>query len=220
MLYFSKTRILLISLFTLFFVFLTLSNFIKTENNWHDKKINLGLDLQGGSYLLLEIDNKPVIIQTLQNKLSTLRKFFKNEKINFRNLKIENDKTIIFNIESNQIDEVKKMNIPERPSELGGVDNYKELFRLPHMGWNQVDFWPRSKNSDKLCGEFVGAAKHFYFVHSYIFKVEEHKNILATSYYAEKFTCGVNKENIFGTQFHPEKSGDNGLKLIKNFLTL
>ena len=115
---------------------------------------------------------------------------------------------------------VKKMNIPERPSELGGVDSYEELFRLPHMGWNQVDFWPRSKNSDKLCGEFVGAAKHFYFVHSYIFKVEEHKNILATSYYAEKFTCGVNKENIFGTQFHPEKSGDNGLKLIKNFLTL
>ena len=109
MLYFSKTIILLISLFTLIFVYLTLSNFIKTENNWHDKKINLGLDLQGGSYLLLEIDNKPVIIQTLQNKLSTLRKFFKNEKINFRNLKIENDKTIIFNIENNQIDEVKKI---------------------------------------------------------------------------------------------------------------
>ena len=92
MLYLSKIRILLISLFTIIFVYLTLSNFIKTENNWHDKKINLGLDLQGGSYLLLEIDNNPVIIQTLQNKLSTLRKFFKNEKINFKNLKIENDK--------------------------------------------------------------------------------------------------------------------------------
>ena len=65
MLYFSKTRILLISLFTIIFVYLTLSNFIKTENNWFDKKINLGLDLQGGSYLLLEIDNNPVIIQTL-----------------------------------------------------------------------------------------------------------------------------------------------------------
>ena len=49
MLYFSKTRILLISLFTLIFVYLTLSNFIKIENNWHDKKINLGLDLQGGA---------------------------------------------------------------------------------------------------------------------------------------------------------------------------
>ena len=109
MLYFSKTRILLISLFTIIFVYLTLSNFIKTENNWFDKKINLGLDLQGGSYLLLEIDNNPVIIQTLQNKLSTLRKFFKNEKINFKNLKIENDKTIIFNIENNQINEVKKI---------------------------------------------------------------------------------------------------------------
>ena len=125
MLYFSKTRILLISLFTIIFVYLTLSNFIKTENNWHDKKINLGLDLQGGSYLLLEIDNNPVIIQTLQNKLSTLRKFFKNEKINFKNLKIENDKTIIFNIENNQIDEVKKI-FEEQNSD---INPYYDQFR-------------------------------------------------------------------------------------------
>ena len=125
MLYFSKIRILLISIFTLIFVYFTLSNFIKTENNWFDKKINLGLDLQGGSYLLLEIDNKPVIIQTLQNKLSTLRKFFKNEKINFKNLKIENDKTIIFNIESNQIDEVKKI-FEEQNSD---INPYYDQFR-------------------------------------------------------------------------------------------
>ena len=73
MLYFTKTRIFLISLFTLIFVYLTFSNFIKFENNWLDKKINLGLDLQGGSYLLLEIDNKPVVIQQLQNKLIQLK---------------------------------------------------------------------------------------------------------------------------------------------------
>ena len=74
MLYFSKIKILLVSLFTLTFVYLTLSNFIESENNWLDKKVNLGLDLQGGSYLLLEIDNKPVVIQKLQNTISELRK--------------------------------------------------------------------------------------------------------------------------------------------------
>ena len=65
MLYFTKIRIILISIFTIIFVYLTLSNFIKIENDWLDKKINLGLDLQGGSYLLLEIDNQPVITQRL-----------------------------------------------------------------------------------------------------------------------------------------------------------
>ena len=85
MLYFTKTRIFLISLFTLIFVYLTFSNFIKFENDWLDKKINLGLDLQGGSYLLLEIDNKPVITQKLQNTLPLLRDNFKKEKIYFKN---------------------------------------------------------------------------------------------------------------------------------------
>ena len=109
MLYFSKIKILLVSLFTLIFVYLTLSNFIVSESKWLDKKINLGLDLQGGSYLLLEIDNRPVITQRLQNTLSSLRNYFKSEKIYFKNLKIEDDKTIIFNIENSQIDKTKKL---------------------------------------------------------------------------------------------------------------
>ena len=103
MLYFSKIKIILISLFTLIFVYLALSNFTKTDNDWLDKKINLGLDLQGGSYLLLEIDNRPVIIQKLQNTLSLLRNYFKEKKIYYKNLKIENDETIIFDIENDQI---------------------------------------------------------------------------------------------------------------------
>ena len=107
MLYFTKTRIFLISLFTLIFVYLTFSNFIKFENNWLDKKINLGLDLQGGSYLLLEIDNKPVITQKLQNTLPSLRQYLKNKKIYFKNLKIEDDKTIIFDIKNDQIEQTK-----------------------------------------------------------------------------------------------------------------
>jgi len=108
-LYFSKIKILLVSLFTLIFVYLTLSNFIVSESKWLDKKINLGLDLQGGSYLLLEIDNRPVITQRLQNTLSSLRNYFKSEKIYFKNLKIEDDKTIIFNIENSQIEKTRKL---------------------------------------------------------------------------------------------------------------
>jgi len=88
-------------------VYLTLSNFIKIENDWLDKKINLGLDLQGGSYLLLEIDNQPVITQRLQNTLSSLRKYFKSKKIYFKNLRIQDDETIIFNIENDQIEQTK-----------------------------------------------------------------------------------------------------------------
>ena len=107
MLYFTKIRIILISIFTIIFVYLTLSNFIKIENDWLDKKINLGLDLQGGSYLLLEIDNQPVITQRLQNTLSSLRKYFKSKKIYFKNLRIQDDETIIFNIENDQIEQTK-----------------------------------------------------------------------------------------------------------------
>ena len=98
MLYFSKFRIILIAIFTIIFAYLTTSNFLKFDDNYLDKKINLGLDLQGGSYLLLEIDNSPVILQRLQNKLSSLRKFFKNENIIFKNLKIVNNDTISFEL--------------------------------------------------------------------------------------------------------------------------
>ena len=91
MLYFSKIKIILIILFTTIFFYFTASNFFKFDDNFIEKKINLGLDLQGGSYLLLEIDNDPVITQRLQNKLSSLRKYFKDESIGFKNLKINND---------------------------------------------------------------------------------------------------------------------------------
>ena len=80
MLYFSKLRILFITLFSVLFILIASSNLFKFDDNFFDKKINLGLDLQGGSYLLLEIDNKPVIEQKLQNLTTTIRNYFK-EKI-------------------------------------------------------------------------------------------------------------------------------------------
>ena len=98
MLYFSKIKIISIIIVTTIFVYFTASNFFKFDNNFIEKKINLGLDLQGGSYLLLEIDNKPVITQRLQNKLTSLRKYFKKENINFKNLKIINNEKISFEL--------------------------------------------------------------------------------------------------------------------------
>ena len=125
MLYFSKFRIILIAIFTIIFAYLTTSNFLKFDDNYLDKKINLGLDLQGGSYLLLEIDNSPVILQRLQNKLSSLRKFFKNENIIFKNLKIVNNDTISFEL-GNQF--VNKFESDLQDKE-GDINPYYQRFK-------------------------------------------------------------------------------------------
>ena len=95
MLYFSKLRITLISLVTLFLIFIASSNFQDPESSLISKRINLGLDLQGGSYLLLEIDNEPIEIQKLQNKIAFIRNYLKDKKMIFTNLRIE-DKAIFF----------------------------------------------------------------------------------------------------------------------------
>ena len=94
MLYFSKLRIVFITIFSLLFVLIASSNLFKFDNSFFDKKINLGLDLQGGSYLLLEIDNDPVIEQKLQNLTTTIRNYFKDQDIRIKNIKI--DKQNIF----------------------------------------------------------------------------------------------------------------------------
>ena len=79
MLYFSKLKIYSVIIFTLLLSYFTASNFFKFDDNFFNRNINLGLDLQGGSYLLLEIDNKPVVTQQLQNKLIQLKKYFKEK---------------------------------------------------------------------------------------------------------------------------------------------
>ena len=100
MLYFSKLRILFITLFSVLFILIASSNLFKFDDNFFDKKINLGLDLQGGSYLLLEIDNEPVIEQKLQNLTTTIRNYFKEKNIKINNIKIESQ-NIFFNVNEN-----------------------------------------------------------------------------------------------------------------------
>jgi len=97
-LYFSKLRIISIFLLSLFFILFASSNLFKFTNNLLDRKINLGLDLQGGSYLLLEIDNTPVIEQKLQNLTITLKNYFKEKNIRINNLNLKNQK-LLFTVE-------------------------------------------------------------------------------------------------------------------------
>ena len=100
MLYFSKFRIISVILISLFFILIASSNLFKFENNLLNKKINLGLDLQGGSYLLLEIDNNPVIEQKIQNLSITIRNHFKDKNIRIKNLKILGQK-LSFSVDEN-----------------------------------------------------------------------------------------------------------------------
>ena len=105
MLYFSKTRIISIIIFILVFIFVSSSNFLNFSNNTINKKINLGLDLQGGSYLLLEIDNKPVIQQKLQNLTSTIRSYFKEIGIKIFDISIQ-DENIFFKVDEENKEKV------------------------------------------------------------------------------------------------------------------
>ena len=125
MLYFSKLKIISVLIFSLIVSFFAISNFIKIDNNVFNRNINLGLDLQGGSYLLLEIDNTPVIVQKLQNKLSSLKKFFKDNEIRSTNFKIINDEQIYFVIDENSLDKVLSL-LQDKDSE---INPYFERFK-------------------------------------------------------------------------------------------
>jgi len=123
-LYFSNLRITSVALISLFFIFIASSNFQDPENSFISKRINLGLDLQGGSYLLLEIDNEPVEIQKLQNTTTAIRNFLKNKKINFNDLRIQN-KTIVFTVPAMDVGSVETLFL-DKESEINPYyDQYK-----------------------------------------------------------------------------------------------
>ena len=124
MLYFSKLRIIIISLISLFFILFASSNLFKTSNDLLNKKINLGLDLQGGSYLLLEIDNSPVIEQKLQNLTITIRSYFKEKKIKIKNIKLI-DQKISFSAEN----EFKEEILDIFTSEESDLNPYYQRFK-------------------------------------------------------------------------------------------
>ncbi|MCS7225257.1 MAG: imidazole glycerol phosphate synthase subunit HisH [Armatimonadetes bacterium] len=86
---------------------------------------------------------------------------------------------------------------------------------IPHMGWNKIRIWQREPLFRSLPDEPM-----VYFVHSYFPVPDEPSVISATSVYGVEFTCAVSHGNLHGTQFHPEKSSQVGLTILKNFLSL
>lgn len=92
-------------------------------------------------------------------------------------------------------------------------DNLK--YKVPHTGWNQI-----IKTKESLLMKDVPDLSEFYFVHSYHFKCNDSADILNETDYEYRFTSAVEKENIFGVQYHPEKSHDIGEELLKNFISL
>jgi len=101
------------------------------------------------------------------------------------------------------------------PGKVSKIDNQNGKFKLPHIGWNEIDIQKRSKIFKDIKNK-----SHMYFVHSYEFIPQDKSIILATTDYSSKIVCAVEKDNLFGTQFHPEKSDKTGLKIIDNFLKL
>lgn len=108
----------------------------------------------------------------------------------------ENNGTNTLNIINETIRKIKNHNLP-----------------IPHMGWNKVNFIYRHDLFKNIKNK-----SYFYFTHSYIMPINEFT--LASSKYGEKFTAILQKDNFFGVQFHPERSGDVGLQLLKNFLEI
>ena len=95
------------------------------------------------------------------------------------------------------------------------IDNQSGKYKLPHIGWNQINIVKNSRIYKDIKNN-----SHMYFVHSYEFIPEDKNVISATTDYSSNIVCSVEKENIFGTQFHPEKSDKIGLKIINNFINL
>ena len=95
------------------------------------------------------------------------------------------------------------------------IDNQNGKYKLPHIGWNEINIMTDSKIFKDIENK-----SHMYFVHSYEFIPEDKSVISATTDYSSNVVCAVEKENIFGTQFHPEKSDKMGLRIVENFITL
>ena len=115
MLNFTTTKVLTIYLIFVFISFFSLLNFNKIE--YLDKRVNLGLDLQGGSYLLLEIDTDPLIKEKIQGKVIPLKKFLKENNFEYQNFKI-NEKSLFFSIKENELDKFKLLFFKKNENDL------------------------------------------------------------------------------------------------------
>ena len=101
--------------------------------------------------------------------------------------------------------------IPGVVKEIINPTNQKN-FKLPHMGWNKVSF-----NSDSKLFQNIKNNSEYYFLHKYCYELTDKENLLAKSIYGQRISAAIESKNIFGVQFHPEKSHKQGIKILKNF---
>lgn len=101
------------------------------------------------------------------------------------------------------------------PGEIIRFTQTQEKERIPHVGWNEI-----LKREDSPLFDGIADGTNYYFVHSYHFRVANEENIATVTPYCGEFVSSVIKDNIVGTQFHPEKSQKAGFKLIKNFISM
>lgn len=94
------------------------------------------------------------------------------------------------------------------------VNKLQHVPKLPHLGWNSIE-----PKKDSTLLRHIDFETGFYFIHTYYFSCNREQDVLSTTNYGEDFVSAVNHENIYGTQFHPEKSHSNGVELLKNFAT-
>ena len=97
----------------------------------------------------------------------------------------------------------------------GRVVRLPDEVKIPHMGWNDIEIKGKSR---LLKG--IKSGEYFYFVHSYFVVPENNETIKATTNYGVEIPAVIEKENIFATQFHPEKSGEAGLRILRNFVEI
>lgn len=98
----------------------------------------------------------------------------------------------------------------------GKVVHFPEsIEKVPHMGWNDITI-----KTSHPCFDGISDGDYFYFVHSYYVAPEDPRVTLATCDYVQEFTAVIGKSNVFATQYHPEKSQDNGLQILKNFVNM
>jgi imidazole glycerol-phosphate synthase subunit HisH len=98
-------------------------------------------------------------------------------------------------------------------AEVRKINNINKKLKLPHMGWNEIEL-----KKDCFLFSNIKNKSHVYFIHSYEFMTKEKDCVIATTNYGNPIIVSVKKENIVGTQFHPEKSQKNGLMILENFL--
>jgi glutamine amidotransferase len=107
----------------------------------------------------------------------------------------------------------------------GKVKKFTSSLKIPHMGWNQIEFkikdaGVRSKNKTYKIFEGIPEKSYFYFVHSYYVVPDDPNIVTGTTEYGIEFSSAIAKDNVWAVQFHPEKSADLGLKILKNFLKI